>query len=74
MHTPPRNMPRANGFCMGLAIVQRLASLLGHKVEVRSLPGKASIFTVVGPLVREQFFPSQHQGLWVGPALGVNNG
>jgi two-component system CheB/CheR fusion protein len=35
-----------------LAIVQRLANLLGHKIDVRSRLGKGSVFTVEVPLGR----------------------
>jgi CheY-like chemotaxis protein/anti-sigma regulatory factor (Ser/Thr protein kinase) len=42
------------GFGIGLAIVQRLANILGHQVAVRSTPGKGSVFSVEVPLGREQ--------------------
>jgi two-component system CheB/CheR fusion protein len=37
---------RARGLGLGLSIVQRLASLLGHRVSVRSLLGKGSVFAI----------------------------
>jgi len=37
---------RSRGLGLGLSIVQRLGSLLGHKVTVRSTPGKGSGFSV----------------------------
>jgi two-component system CheB/CheR fusion protein len=44
---------RSRGLGLGLAIVQRLAELLGHPVDVRSRPGKGSVFAVGVPLGRE---------------------
>jgi two-component system, chemotaxis family, CheB/CheR fusion protein len=37
---------RNRGLGLGLSIVQRLGKLLGHRVRVRSQPGKGSIFAV----------------------------
>ena len=37
---------RSRGLGLGLSIVQRLAKLLGHKVSVRSKPGKGSVFAI----------------------------
>jgi two-component system, chemotaxis family, CheB/CheR fusion protein len=37
---------RALGLGLGLSIVQRLGHLLGHRVSVRSSPGKGSVFAI----------------------------
>src|ERR1700683_5463741 len=37
---------RSRGLCLGLSIVQRLGNLLGHRISVRSTPGKGSVFTI----------------------------
>jgi PAS domain S-box-containing protein len=41
---------RSQGLGLGLAIVQRLSRLLGHRIEVRSQLDKGSVFSVEVPL------------------------
>ncbi|MEK0083283.1 ATP-binding protein [Benzoatithermus flavus] len=41
---------RNQGLGLGLAIVQRLSTLLGHKVDVRSVKGEGSVFSLEVPL------------------------
>jgi CheY-like chemotaxis protein len=38
---------RSKGLGMGLAIVRRLSDLLGHRLEVRSTPGRGSVFRLL---------------------------
>jgi signal transduction histidine kinase len=49
---------RADGLGLGLFIVQRAAQLLGHRVAVRSAPGRGSCFTIVAQ--RPFFEPAAH--------------
>jgi CheY-like chemotaxis protein len=39
------------GFGLGLAIVRRLADLLGHEIQVESTPGRGSCFSICLPVV-----------------------
>jgi PAS domain S-box-containing protein len=48
LHNPERS--RTNGLGLGLSIVQRLAQLLDHPVEVRSTLHKGSMFSIRVPL------------------------
>lgn len=41
---------RTQGLGLGLSIVRRLARLLDHRVELRSTPGRGSMFRVIVPL------------------------
>ena len=40
------------GVGLGLAIVRRMAGAMGHPVEVRSWPGRGSVFSVTVPVVK----------------------
>jgi len=52
---------RERGLGLGLAIVQRLGDLLGHRITVRSRPGKGSVFTIEVPRVPDAPLPAQRQ-------------
>ncbi len=41
---------RDKGLGLGLAIVRRLADLLGHRLELRSAPGRGSVFAIELPI------------------------
>jgi len=45
------NQSGQQGLGLGLAIVSRTASLLGHPVDVRSKPGRGSVFSITVPTV-----------------------
>jgi len=51
---------RSRGLGLGLAIVERLGRLLGHEVDVRSVPGKGSVFAISVPL-RVDVEPQAHE-------------
>jgi two-component system, sensor histidine kinase len=49
LHNPQRD--RTQGLGLGLAIVARLSQLLGHQIELRSVPGRGSRFRLTLPRV-----------------------
>ena len=49
-HYQVADSAQLGGFGLGLAIVRRLAKLLGHEIDVRSTPGKGSTFSVEVPV------------------------
>jgi len=52
LNNPQRD--RNNGLGLGLAIVKRLCKLLGHTIDVKSDPGKGSVFSVTMQLSKRQ--------------------
>lgn len=48
LNNPERDRDRGLG--LGLAIAKRKAKLLDHPIEVRSVPGKGSVFSITAPL------------------------
>ncbi|CAD5202400.1 Putative two-component sensor [Pseudomonas sp. FEN] len=56
------------GLGLGLAIVEKIAGILGHKISVRSTPGKGSMFAVEVPLTLSAPKP-QIQLSMTGPML-----
>ena len=66
---------RSKGLGLGLAIVQRLADLLGHKIDVRSRVGAGSVFTIEVPLGRPELAevpaPSQKEAEESTPSRGT---
>jgi len=52
---------RNRGLGLGLSIVQRMGGLLGHRVTVRSRPGKGSVFIIEVPRVVEAMLPAYTQ-------------
>lgn len=53
---------RSAGMGLGLAIVQRLARLLGHALDVRSTVGRGSTFAVEVPLMADDLLPVRADG------------
>jgi signal transduction histidine kinase/CheY-like chemotaxis protein len=53
---------RTEGLGLGLAIVKRMCDLLGHRLTLRSRPGRGSIFTLRLPLALD--LPAPGQPAW----------
>ncbi len=50
--------PTSAGFGLGLSIVQHTAAILGHRIQVRSVVGKGSLFGVEVPLATKALLSS----------------
>ncbi|MBP7658830.1 MAG: HAMP domain-containing protein [Burkholderiaceae bacterium] len=48
----PEGSGRGEGLGLGLSIVTRLCALMAHPIEVRSVPGRGSCFSVTVPLAQ----------------------
>ena len=76
LDSPDRD--RGKGLGLGLAIVARLAPLLGSRVELRSVPGRGSMFAIGVPLAQAQderkavsSFPPCYESTQEAPLRGV---
>lgn len=49
--------PAAGGFGLGLAIVDRLTALLGHRLEMRSIEGRGTMVSITVPIATEEPAP-----------------
>ena len=58
-----RGSQRPEGLGLGLSIVRRLASLLGHSIRVESVAGQGTAFTVTLPRVALAATASQSSGI-----------
>ena len=56
------------GVGLGLAIVERIAKILGYRIQVRSWPGRGSVFSIEVPLGKKVPFPV-HQAVPL-PSVG----
>ena len=58
---------RSAGLGLGLSIVRRLCDLLGHPLQMRSLPGRGTCFSLQVPSTAEQ--PAVEEPVAAGPSL-----
>ena len=63
---------RSRGMGLGLSIVQRLGELLGHRVRVRSWPGRGSVFSIEAPIAETQVAPRPRAQIDCRPDAGLH--
>lgn len=59
------------GVGLGLAIVRKVASLLGHPLTLRSTPGRGSVFAVTAPLAEARLTEPSASGSVEAPLTGL---
>jgi signal transduction histidine kinase/CheY-like chemotaxis protein len=52
-HSASQDRDRTQGLGLGLSIVKRLSALLGHALQLRSVPGRGTRFTLLLPHVEQ---------------------
>jgi signal transduction histidine kinase/CheY-like chemotaxis protein len=62
---------RAQGLGLGLAIVRRVAALLGHEIGLRSAAGRGSLFSVTLPVARHPAAAASPKPVSALPSIGI---